>query len=79
MTPHALRTAVGDRAFFRITRVWATEHHDGHGTTAQLVRVAERVSGKNLGAPLHTWPYAPGKPNKPRDRTSPRDRTRRRT
>ncbi|MEU0675909.1 M1 family metallopeptidase [Streptomyces sp. NPDC006172] len=63
MALHALRTAVGDRAFFRILRAWADRHRHGHGTTAQFERLAERVSGKELSGLLHTWLYAPGKPN----------------
>ncbi|MFJ1735185.1 M1 family metallopeptidase [Streptomyces sp. NPDC088254] len=63
MALHALRTAVGDRAFFRVLRAWADRHRHGHGTTAQFERLAERVSGKELSGILHTWLYAPGKPN----------------
>ncbi|MGW3292061.1 M1 family metallopeptidase [Streptomyces sp. NPDC001002] len=65
MTLHELRTAVGDSAFLRILRTWAAEHHDGNGTTAQFVRLAERVSGKDLNGLFQTWLYAAGKPNKP--------------
>ncbi|MEU0057997.1 M1 family metallopeptidase [Streptomyces sp. NPDC006334] len=63
MALHALRTAVGDRAFFRVLRAWADRHRHGHGTTAQFERLAEQVSGKELGGLFHTWLYAPGKPN----------------
>ncbi|MDH6629549.1 aminopeptidase N [Streptomyces sp. LBL] len=65
MTLHALRTAVGDRTFFRILRAWATGHRAGHGTTPQFVRLAERQSGQNLDALFHTWLYTPGKPATP--------------
>lgn len=65
MALHQLRKAVGDRVFFRILRAWATGHRDGHGTTAQLVRLAERESGKDLDALFHTWVYEQGKPNLP--------------
>ncbi|MCT9081005.1 M1 family metallopeptidase [Streptomyces fulvoviolaceus] len=65
MTLHVLRKAVGDRAFFRILRAWAAEHRNGNGTTAQFVRLAERVSGKNLDDLFQIWLYTPGKPNKP--------------
>ncbi|MDH6220959.1 M1 family metallopeptidase [Streptomyces pseudovenezuelae] len=65
MALHELRTAVGDPAFFRTLRAWAAQHHDGNGTTAQFVRLAERVSGKDLDGLFHTWLYEPGKPNKP--------------
>ncbi|MFF3849190.1 M1 family metallopeptidase [Streptomyces sp. NPDC002328] len=63
MALHALRTAVGDRAFFRVLRAWAAEHRHGNGTTAQLERLAERLSGKELGGLFRTWLYARGKPN----------------
>jgi aminopeptidase N len=62
MALHQLRKAVGDSVFFRILRSWATEHRDGHGTTAQLVRLAERVSGKDLDGLFQTWVYQQGKP-----------------
>ncbi|MEV2213971.1 M1 family metallopeptidase [Streptomyces sp. NPDC050997] len=65
MTLQVLRTAVGDRTFFRILRAWATEHRYGHGTTAQFEHLAERLSGKSLDALFHTWLYTAGKPNKP--------------
>ncbi|MFF0015531.1 M1 family metallopeptidase [Streptomyces sp. NPDC005374] len=65
MALHVLRTTVGDPAFFRILRAWAAEHRDGHGTTAQFERLAERVSGKKLDSLFQTWVYAPGKPNRP--------------
>ncbi|WP_020117939.1 M1 family metallopeptidase [Streptomyces canus] len=65
MTLHALRTAVGDRAFFPILRAWASGHRFGHGTTAQFERLAERVSGKDLDGLFRTWLDTPGKPNRP--------------
>ncbi|MCX5059862.1 M1 family metallopeptidase [Streptomyces sp. NBC_00452] len=63
MTLHELRRAVGDRTFFRILRTWAAVHREGHGTTAQFVRLAERESGKNLDPLFTTWLYGRGKPN----------------
>ncbi|MEU1303187.1 M1 family metallopeptidase [Streptomyces shenzhenensis] len=62
MTLHALRTAVGDPAFFRILRAWPTRHRDGHGTTEEFVRLAEQESGKDLQSLFHTWLYTEGKP-----------------
>ncbi|MEU3986055.1 M1 family metallopeptidase [Streptomyces sp. NPDC026672] len=64
MTLHELRGAVGDPAFFRILRAWATEHRAGHGTTARFIGLAERISGKNLDDLFHTWLYQSGKPNR---------------
>ncbi|MGW3208435.1 M1 family metallopeptidase [Streptomyces sp. NPDC001135] len=63
MTLHELRKAVGDRHFFRILRAWASEHRGGHGTTAQFVRLAERISGTSLDTLFHTWLYTTGKPD----------------
>ncbi|MGW1005734.1 M1 family metallopeptidase [Streptomyces sp. NPDC002520] len=64
MTLHELRKAVGDRVFLRTLRTWAAEHRGGHGTTAQFVKLAERLSGKKLDGLFHTWLYAKGKPNR---------------
>ncbi|MFD4575433.1 M1 family metallopeptidase [Streptomyces sp. NPDC058417] len=65
MTLHALRTAVGDRAFLRILRAWADAHRDGHGTTAQFEHLAERLSGKDLDGLFRTWLHTAGKPDRP--------------
>ncbi|MEU9290494.1 M1 family metallopeptidase [Streptomyces sp. NPDC048275] len=65
MALHKLRTAVGDPTFFRILRGWATEHRDGHGTTAQFIRLSERLSGQGLDALFHTWIGTAGKPSSP--------------
>ncbi|KUN89409.1 metallopeptidase [Streptomyces bungoensis] len=63
MTLHEVRKAVGDTDFFRILRAWATAHRAGHGTTAQFVKLAEHVSGKDLDALFHTWLNTKGKPS----------------
>ncbi|MFJ7151326.1 M1 family metallopeptidase [Streptomyces sp. NPDC100445] len=63
MALHELRRAVGDRDFLRVLRAWAGRHRDGHGTTAQFVRLAERTSGKRLEGLFHTWLYTRGKPD----------------
>ncbi|MEU1184630.1 M1 family metallopeptidase [Streptomyces sp. NPDC005820] len=65
MTLQALRTEIGDRAFFRVLRAWAQQHRYGHGTTAQFERLAERESGKDLGALFQKWLYGAGKPSTP--------------
>ncbi|KFG03796.1 M1 family metallopeptidase [Streptomyces scabiei] len=65
MTLHALRTAVGDRVFFRVLRTWATEQRHGHGTTAQFQKLAEQLSGKKLGPLFDKWLYTQGKPSTP--------------
>ncbi|MGW9028225.1 M1 family metallopeptidase [Streptomyces sp. NPDC055722] len=65
MALHKLRTAVGDAIFFRILRTWAADHRGGHGTTAQFVRLSERLSGQDLDALFHTWIGMTGKPSAP--------------
>nr|WP_229698407.1 M1 family metallopeptidase [Wenjunlia tyrosinilytica] len=65
MALHKLRKAVGDRTFFRILRTWAGDHRDGHGTTAQFIRLSERRSGKDLDKLFHTWIGTKGKPSQP--------------
>jgi aminopeptidase N len=65
MALHKLRTAVGDATFFRILRTWAADHRGGHGTTAQFVRLSERLSGQDLDALFHTWIGTTGKPSAP--------------
>jgi aminopeptidase N len=62
MTLHALRGKIGDRAFFRLLKLWATQHRYGNATTAQFVALAERVSGQRLGSFFQVWLYTDGKP-----------------
>ena len=65
MTLQALRLTVGDRAFFRILRSWAQIHRGGNVTTEQFIALAERTSGKDLGALFTAWLYTPSKPAHP--------------
>lgn len=65
MALHKLRQAVGDKMFFRILRMWATDHRDGHGTTAQFIQLAQCQSGKDLDGLFHTWIGTKGKPSQP--------------
>jgi aminopeptidase N len=62
MTLQALRTTVGDDAFFEIVRGWATENAGGNVSTAAFVAYAERVSGADLTAFFDTWIYSTSKP-----------------
>lgn len=62
MTLQVLRERVGDRAFFRILRRWAQQNAHGTVTTEQFVRLAERVSGKQLDSLFEVWLYVPAKP-----------------
>jgi aminopeptidase N len=62
MTLQALRTAVGDDAFFQIVRTWATTHRVGNGATAQFIALAESISGQDLTSLFNTWLFTAGKP-----------------
>ncbi|WP_234354950.1 M1 family metallopeptidase [Streptomyces sp. NRRL WC-3618] len=65
MALHKLRKTVGDQAFFKTLRTWATQHRNGHGTTAQFTALAERISGKDLDNLFRTWIGTKGKPTAP--------------
>jgi aminopeptidase N len=62
MTLHALRNAVGDRAFWRIVRRWASRKSRKAVTTEAFVALAERVSGQQLEELFETWLFTPQKP-----------------
>ena len=55
MTLQALREKVGDFAFFRIMRGWATQNRYGNVTTRQFERYAEQISGKRLNRFFDVW------------------------
>jgi aminopeptidase N len=61
-TIHALRTEIGDEAFFELLRRWATENADGNVTTADFVALAEEVSGQQLDDFFTAWVVTPSKP-----------------
>lgn len=63
MTLQALRTAVGDDAFFQILRTWVDTHQYANVTTAEFIDVAEQVSGQQLDDLFNTWLYTKGKPS----------------
>lgn len=62
LTLYALKQQVGDAAFGTILRRWSVEHRDGNVTTADLVRLASSVSGRDLTAFFTAWLDRPGKP-----------------
>jgi hypothetical protein len=68
MTLHALRLAVGDEAFFRILRRWASSQAGDTVTTEEFIALAERVSGQQLDSLFQAWLYTPSRPELP---TSP--------
>ncbi|WP_431900033.1 M1 family metallopeptidase [Nonomuraea sp. bgisy101] len=62
MALQALRTEVGDAAFFSIIRAWVRSKEHGNAETSEFVALAERISGKQLDALFDTWLFTPGKP-----------------
>ena len=61
MTLAALRSAIGDQAFFRVLRRWAAR--EGNRTTEQFIALAERVSDQRLDSLFDTWLFTSGKPD----------------
>ncbi len=55
MTFQALRHRIGDADFRTLLRTWVAERRDGHGSTAQFVALAERVSGEDLDGFFTAW------------------------
>jgi aminopeptidase N len=62
MTLEALRQRIGAESFLVMMRRWYQEHRYGNVTTAQLVALAESVSGQDLSGFFEEWLYRPGKP-----------------
>ncbi|KIU04021.1 M1 family metallopeptidase [Frigoribacterium sp. MEB024] len=51
----ALRSAVGDDAFFDVMRAWTAEYRHHVATSADFVALATRVSGHPVGPLLRPW------------------------
>jgi aminopeptidase N len=65
MTLQALRSQVGDDAFFRIIRDWAKQRAYGNGDTQQFIALAEQDSGQQLDSLFQAWLFGTTKPPKP--------------
>ncbi len=59
---HALRTRIGEEDFRTLMRRWATGNAGRTVTTADLVALAEQVSGEQLDQLFTDWVYAPVRP-----------------
>ncbi|MCB0966048.1 MAG: M1 family metallopeptidase [Ilumatobacter sp.] len=59
---HALRLTIGDDDFFALLRRWVVDHDEGTATTAEFERVAEEVSGRDLGDFFDEWVDSPDGP-----------------
>lgn len=64
MALHAIRVAVGDEAFFGTLRAWTAQRRAGSATVEDFIALAERRSGRQLGALADTWLYQPGRPER---------------
>lgn len=62
---YALRQEIGRKSFETLERAWVQEHRDGTATTADFVRLASEISGRDLGGFLHDWLYAEKTPPMP--------------
>jgi aminopeptidase N len=62
MALQALREAIGDDAFFTVLRSWIDEHRYDDASTADLLALAERISGQQLDDLFQTWLYAAKRP-----------------
>ncbi|MFE7648532.1 M1 family metallopeptidase [Streptomyces phaeoluteigriseus] len=53
----ALREEIGEEAFDRLERTWLTDHRDASASTADFVRLAGQVAGRDLGSFFQHWLY----------------------
>ncbi|MEV7980207.1 M1 family metallopeptidase [Streptomyces sp. NPDC086519] len=62
MTLQMLRERIGDTAFFKLLPAWTKLHRYGNADTADFIRLAEKVSGRQLDDLFQTWLFTTGKP-----------------
>ncbi|MDN0197552.1 M1 family metallopeptidase [Streptomyces sp. S.PNR 29] len=62
---YALRQEIGRPAFERLEREWVSVHRDGNATTADFVRLASQISGRDLGGFFQAWLYGAKTPPMP--------------
>jgi aminopeptidase N len=62
LTLAALRTKIGDSAFFGLVKEWAQQQKQANYTTADFVAMAEKWSGQDLDNFFNVWIHTPGKP-----------------
>ncbi|MEU6672576.1 M1 family metallopeptidase [Streptomyces sp. NPDC046853] len=62
---YALRQEIGKPAFERLERLWVRTHRDGNATTADFVRLASTVAGRDLGGFFDAWLYGAKTPAMP--------------
>ena len=62
MTLAALEHRIGSHTLFRLLRRWASVHRYRTGTTFQFVRLADRISRRNLHRFFDVWLWSKRKP-----------------
>jgi aminopeptidase N len=62
MTLQALRNRIGRHDFFTVARRWVHRNAVGLGSTRELKRLAERVSGRQLDRLFRNWLFSGEKP-----------------
>ncbi|WP_371668746.1 M1 family metallopeptidase [Streptomyces sp. NBC_00289] len=62
---YALRQEIGRPAFEHLEQAWVSGHRDGVASTADFVRLASRVSGRELGDFFEAWLYGKKTPPMP--------------
>lgn len=63
MALHAVRVAIGDADFFTLVQRWPNAYRFGNASTADLLAMAEQISGEQLDDVLALWLDTPGKPD----------------
>ncbi|MFI5805321.1 M1 family metallopeptidase [Streptomyces sp. NPDC051561] len=62
MTLQMLRERIGDKAFFKLLRVWVADYKYENAETSEFIKYAERISGQQLDDLFKTWLFTKGKP-----------------
>ncbi|MEU4655436.1 M1 family metallopeptidase [Streptomyces sp. NPDC023723] len=62
---YALRQEIGAPAFERLERTWVSRHRDAAASTADFVRLATEVSGRDLAGFFDAWLYGAKTPPMP--------------
>ena len=65
LTLHALRTVIGDAAFFDLLRVWTARHRFGTVTTQDFRALATELSGQSLDRLFESWLFETSLPRLP--------------
>ncbi|MCM2417869.1 M1 family metallopeptidase [Streptomyces sp. RKAG293] len=66
LTLHALRTTMGDTAFFALLRTWTSQHRHRTVTTEQFTALAQEYTPRPLDALFTAWLREPRLPALPR-------------